>query len=261
MRRYWAIYRKYVMSSIARDLEFRTDFVAKVLQSTTWVFFFYVMIEVIYANTESVAGWNRAESVVLSSTTMVISGINHLLFMGLWEFPEHIRKGSLDFAVTKPVDAMMTVFTRKFSFHYIGQLAASIGLLVYGIVISGVSLSLVGVLSFLSLVVCANVVFLAIMSVTMTTAIYFVRVDNIWVLPYTILDVARFPTDIFNPAVKRVLTFVFPMAFLGTVPTAVLLKGAGLEFVGYGVVASVVSIVVARWFWTFSLRRYSSASS
>lgn len=261
LRRIWRVYRAYVKSSIARDTEFRADFIAKLMHSALWVVFFYTMIEVIFYNTKQVAGWNRAESLALAAVTMITSSVNHLLFMGLWEFPDHIRKGSLDFAVTKPIDALLTVAMRKFSIHNLGQLVSSLGLLAYAVAISGAAVTLPNVAGFLALLACSNIVFFSLMLFTMTLAVYFVRLDNLWVVPYSILDTARFPNEIFSKGLQPVFMYVFPMAFLGTVPAAVLLKNGSPALVGYGILIAVVSLLVARLFWNYSMKHYSSASS
>ena len=44
MGRYWKIYRTFFTSSLARELEFRANFFAKVLQNGVWIFFFLMIL-------------------------------------------------------------------------------------------------------------------------------------------------------------------------------------------------------------------------
>ena len=95
----------------------------------------------------------------------------------------------------------------------------------------------------------------------MTLSIWFVRVDNLWVLSETVLDISRFPVDIFNISIQRGLTYVLPLAFLATIPARQLVVGFDLPIVLLGVFCAVFAPVFSRWFWRFALRFYTSASS
>jgi ABC-2 type transport system permease protein len=95
----------------------------------------------------------------------------------------------------------------------------------------------------------------------MTTSIWFVRVDNLWVLGHTVFEIARFPMDIFGTRMKLALTYCVPFAFLATVPARALLGDLPWYMVAIGVAWALLSFMLSRWFLTFALRSYSSASS
>src|SRR3954465_11004779 len=95
--RYWRIYRSFFVSSFARELEFRANFFAKILQNIMWIFFFLMILLVIYRNTNTVAGWTRGQAFVLAATVFMMNSVVSALFMSLQEIPEHVRKGTLDF--------------------------------------------------------------------------------------------------------------------------------------------------------------------
>ena len=59
----------------------------------------------------------------------------------------------------------------------------------------------------------------------------------------------------------RRITLVLPVAFLTTVPAQVLLGEAAAPMLLTGVVLAVMFFAVARAFWLFALRFYTSASS
>lgn len=261
MSRYWTVYKEFVRSSLAREVEFRANFIAKILQNIVWIFFFYFLIEIIYLNTEDVAGWNRAQALTLAATAMVTNITFRLFFQSMYEIPEQIRKGTLDFVVTKPVDTQFWVSTRRFNFNELGALLAAFGILFYGVSQSQISVAPLSALAYAVLLVSALVIFYAFTFAIMTLSVYFVRIDNLWVLSEMSLDVARYPVDIYALGIRQFLTFIFPLAFLGSIPVAVLLKGAPLWYVPVSLAFALVGLCFSRWFWLFSLRRYTSASS
>src|SRR5689334_23383721 len=134
MRRYWQIYRTFFVSSFARELEFRANFIAKIFQNAIWICFFVLILLVVYRNTDSVAGWSRGESFILAATIFVMTSIGTAIFMSIMEIPQHVRQGTLDFIVTKPIDSQFWISTRKFNFDKVGTMMAGIAMLVIGIV-------------------------------------------------------------------------------------------------------------------------------
>lgn len=262
MTRLFRIYRTFVSSSLSREAEFRANFAAKILKNAIWTMFFYFLIEVIYMNTPDIAGWERGEALILAGIVMFIGCLIDLLFFEIFRMPDHVRKGTLDFILTKPVDAQFWVSLRRFSIDQIGAVAAAVIMVVYGMTqAKAFNPGVLEWLGFFALVVCAAAIYYSIAVTMMTMAIYFVRLDNLWVVATGSLDMARFPLDIYMPPVQRLFTFGIPLAFFGTIPTGVLLGRWPVWWVGVGAVMAFVSLAVSRFFFRRSLRKYSSASS
>jgi ABC-2 type transport system permease protein len=94
-----------------------------------------------------------------------------------------------------------------------------------------------------------------------TTAFWLVRVENIAELLTAIYDTGRFPVTAFTTVIRITLTFVVPIAFLTTFPSAALL---GILEPAYLLLAPLIAAVLlfsSRAFWRHALRSYTSASS
>ncbi len=255
------VYRAFFSSALIRETEFRANFFAKVGENLVWMTFFVMIVLVIYRNTDSVAGWSRGDAFILVATCFLLEAMHSALFMSLLEIPEQIRQGTLDFVLVKPVDPQFWVSTRRFNFSQGGTLIAGVAMVTIGIVQTGLhpdaaqwSAYALGVMSALALFYSLNLCL-------MTLGIWLVRVDNLWVLGESVLQVARFPLDIFQLSLRRLLTYAFPLGFLATVPTRQLTQGLDATMVAVGVIYAIVALVGARIFWRFALTRYQSASS
>jgi len=259
--RYWRIYRTFVATSIVRELEFRANFFAKVLQNVVWIGFFVMILLVIYGNTAEVGGWGRGESFILAATIFVMTAFVNGFFFSLLEIPQQVRQGTLDFVVTKPVDSQFWISARKFNFDQIGTLLAGIGLIVYGIIATGLQPSPVQWALYLVLLAASIVLFYSVNLAMMATGIWFVRVDNLWVLGENLTQIARFPLEIYGSALQRLFIWAVPLGFLAYVPTQQLVKGPDGAMATLGIAWAIGAFVFARWFWHFALRHYSSASS
>jgi ABC-2 type transport system permease protein len=259
--RYWRIYRTFFTSSLLRELEFKVNFLAKIIQNTMWIFFFVMILLVVYSNTKSVAGWDRGEALILAATVFLMNAVSSAFFMSLTEIPQQVRQGTLDFVVTKPVDSQFWVSSRRFNFDQIGVLIAGVAMVWYGVVSSQVHPSPLQWLAYTLLVLSAVVIFYSFNLALMTTGIWLVRVDNLWVLSESLTQVARYPLEIYPLGVQRIFTFVLPLGFLATIPARQIVERLAFSTVGIGLVWAVGSFFLSRWFWKFAMRHYTSASS
>lgn len=259
--RHWRVYRTFWVSSLARELEFRANFVAKLLQNATWVGFSLLVLLAIYRNTSSIASWGRGEAFILVATCFAMSALFSALFFSLMEIPEHIRKGTLDYILTKPINSQFWVSMRRFNFDRMGALFAGIAMLAIGLTQTGLHPSLLQWFAYVTLIGCAITIFYSANLIMMTTAIWLVRVDNLWVLGETVLDIARYPVDIFPMSVRRAFTYGIPVAFLATVPATQLTRGLDLGMVGLGLLWAAIGLLVSSAFWRYATNNYASASS
>lgn len=261
MRRTWRIYRTFVSSSLVRELEYRANFVAKLFGNAMWLGFFVMILLVIYGKSSQVAGWSRGDSMLLAGSVFLMTAVSGIFFFSLQEIPELVRQGTMDFVLTKPIDTQFWVSTRRFNFDQIGTLFVGFGMVYWGVTESHLTPSPVQWVAFLGGLASALVLFYSFNLALMTTAMWFVRVDNLWVLSDSVSNVIKYPIDIYPGALRRVLTFYVPMAFLATVPTSQLARGIDLSMLGIGAIWAVVAFVASRTFWRYATRHYASASS
>lgn len=261
MRRNFRVWRTFVRASIARDLEFRANFFAKMLQNLTWFLFFFVIIQVLYANTTTIAGWGRGSAYILTGTITLVDSTLFMCFWGLTEIPSMVRQGTLDFLVSKPVDGLFWASMRMFRVDTIGRMAAGIGLVIWGCSIEHFAFSLPNVLAYLFLVLCAMITFYTVMAFLMTLAVWFVRVDNLWVISDVINMTGRNPIDIWPQPTRMILTYYLPIAVIASIPARQLRSGWSAPDLLTGLAWVIGGLVVVRLFWDWSMKHYSSASS
>lgn len=261
MGRYWRVYRTFFVSSFARELEFRANFFAKVAQNLVWIVFFILILLVIYRNTDSVAGWSRGEAYMLAATCFLMNSFSGGLFMSLVEIPQQVRLGTLDFVVTKPIDSQFWVSTRRFNFSDVGVLIAGLAMTGYGVFLAEVSPDLAQWTAYVILVGASLAIFYSFNLALMTLGIWLVRVDNLWVLGESVMQIARYPIDIYQGALQRIFVYVVPLAFLATIPTKQLVRELDVQMLVLGVVWAAAALILSRLFWRFAMRHYTSASS
>lgn len=261
MQRYWRVYKAFFRSAFARELEFRANFFAKIAQNLLWIVFFLLVILVIYRNADSVAGWSRGDAFILGATCFIMNALYHGFAFGLFEIPQHVRQGTLDFVITKPIDTQFWVSVRRVNLDQAGSLIAGVVMIGIGVSSSGLHPNLVQWFAYSAMTLLSTLIFYSFNLALMTLGIWLVRVDNLWVLGETVMSVARYPIDVYSQALQRVFVFFVPLAFIATIPARQLVVGLDPGMISLGVVWACVFVVLSRVFWNRALQSYSSASS
>lgn len=261
MRRYLRVYRSFAASSFARELEFKANFLAKIGQNVVWLGFFVLTLLVIYSRTDRVAGWSRGESVILAATVFLMGAVSTGLFFSLTEIPAQVRTGTLDFVLVRPVDPQFWVSARRLAPEQAGVALVGFGMVFVGLHIDGLAPTFAQWGAWAVLVACAVAIFYSFNLSLMTTGIWFVRVDNLFILTETTQQVARYPLDIYGAGLARFLTFVVPLGVLGTLPARALARSVDPTALLAAVLWAVAALVLSRLFWRRALKSYGSASS
>ena len=93
------------------------------------------------------------------------------------------------------------------------------------------------------------------------TSMWFVKTWNATEVLRALLASGRYPLQAYPAPLRLLFTLVLPVAFLTTVPADVLLGRASAPLLGLGLGLAAGFFAVARGFWQFALRHYTSASS
>ncbi len=261
MARYWNVYKNYFRSSFVRELEFRANFIAKLMGNAVWIGFGLMVVLVIYGNTNSVAGWDRTDSLLLLAVATIVASSVEVFSFGLLEIPEQVRKGTLDFVLTKPVDTQFAVSLRRVNFDRIGSVIAGWILFVLCIVRGAGTIHQDQVIACIVAMMASCCLYYSLILFFMTMAIWFVRVENLWVLGEVTMNVARYPIDIYSGIVKRIFFSFLPVAFLASVPVLQLVRGTDFSLVMASLGWALAALIGTRLLWRRALRSYSSASS
>lgn len=262
MRKFWRVYKVMLVSSIRRDMEFRANFWARVGQNVLWCTFYILVLVIIYRNTDSIAGWGAGDSYLLMATLLFLwAFLEAFVGESLMELPEKVRKGTLDYDVLKPIDAQFLISFRRFRLQSLGVLFSGVATLAVGLHLGGYSPSVLQWLNYGILTTCSVVIFYSFQFMMMTLSIWFVRVDNLWVLGESLFNVARFPLDVFGNPIRMFLTFVLPAAFIATIPARAVMAPLPLGWTAGAIAWACGFFLASRAFFAFAIRQYSSASS
>jgi ABC-2 type transport system permease protein len=185
------------------------------------------------------------------------------MFLGpnLGRMSEHVRLGTLDYVLTKPVDSQFLISFRYIGVYNWGDPLLGLGLVGYGLWSSGHVPTGGEVILFAILLLASMVLLYSLSLLLQTTTIWLVNVQRVDAIIQGLLETGRFPVSFYRGWVRAVLTFVIPIAFMTTFP-AQALRGELTRPLAAGAVAlSAILLVLASAFWRFALRSYTGSSA
>lgn len=262
LRRHLAVLRALFASTVAGSLQYRLDFVLDGVVEVLGAASALVPLVVVFGDRRAVAGWGFGEALVVSAYFTFLKGvIEGLISPSLMAIVEHVRKGTLDFVLIKPVDAQFLVSFSKVSPWRAINVVTALAMLTVAFVELGRAPTGADVAASAALLCSSIAILYGLWMLAVSSAFYLVKVDNIAYLFDSIFDAARWPSSVFRGALAFVFTYVIPLAMMTTFPAEALLGRLTAAHALTSVVGALVVTVVSRLVWLRSLSAYTSASS
>lgn len=248
--------------SLRRSVAFRVNLVFDVLLAFTGLGTTIAAVLLVFTRADTLAGWSRAEFLVLIGTYQLITGLRTMFIdPNLSWFPETgIRDGKLDGYLVQPASSLFLASLSLSSPLQLIQLVLGGGVLGWGIATADRAPGVGGVVSWLVLVIAGIVVTWAL-SVLLACLAFWAPKLQLDVFYHSAWQFGRYPTDVFARPLRILLTYVFPMALIASVPTTTLLRGPRLGVLAAGIAAAAGAAGLAVLAWRAGLRRYTGATS
>jgi ABC-2 type transport system permease protein len=256
------VIRAQLRASLSLAVQYRLDFVVEGLLAILWMAVTLVPILVVFQARQQIVGWTFPEMLLVLGWFVGLKGLlEGAVSPSLMNVVEHVRKGTLDFVLLKPVDAQLLVSLAKIEPWRSIDLFGAAAIFLYAFRQLGRWPSPLDLLLAAAMLAAAVVVMYSIAILVVSIAFFAVRVDNLLYLFQSIFDVARWPSSIFRGTLAIVFTYVLPLALMTTYPALALLGKLTLPTTAGALVGTALFAAFARAIWRVSIARYTSASS
>jgi viologen exporter family transport system permease protein len=260
--RYLRLLRLFAQTELQFALEYRANLALGLIEEVVIVATSLAAVLILYSHTDVINGWTLGQMTVLLGVYYLVQGAQAVVFETSFErFMEHVRMGTLDFILIKPVDSQFMISTRHVQIPQIGQVVLGFIVLGTGIAQVGETIGVVEAVSFAVTLVCGLLLVYELLLVLSTLSFWFVRVENLLAIFWAFLDAGRFPVDVYPGWLRFTLSTVVPIGLAITVPA----QAAAGRLDRLGLVAMLIGTLVvgwfAMWFWRRGLRSYTGASA
>ena len=262
IKKYLKIYSLFLHTSIASELEYKTniviDFITAILSLIGSIF----LLTIFFQGNGDVGGWKFEQALIIQGIYTILNGVTNTWFNpNLTEIVKHIREGTLDFVLLKPIDSQFFISLKKIAPSGLLEIILGIFLLFYCIGINEIQINFSFILLCLTTLFCSIVILYSLWFLISTTTIWFVKTWNATEVLRSFLYIGRFPLNSFSFSLRIFFSIFVPIAFITSIPSEVFLGLAQFWEILLEIVVSGIFLIFSRRFWLFALRYYTSASS
>ena len=262
MGRYLLSLKRFWGTALAGQLEYQANMLIDLLAMVGSLAGSIFVLSVFFGQGRDLGGWSWEAALVVQGIYTFLDGVSSTwLRPNLGAIVTHVREGTLDFVLLKPIDSQFWVSLRIMAPAGLPEMGLGLVLIVWAASRAGASFSLGTVLVAVLMLCVGGVILYALWFVIAATSIWFVKTWNATEVLRAVLASGRFPVSAYPPTLRLVFTLVLPVAFLTTVPAEVILGRAAMQMLALGMFLAVIFFVGSRAFWLFALRYYTSASS
>jgi len=244
------------------EAAYRANFWVQIFESLLNVGTALSAVAVIFARTDTIAGWRAPELISLLGVYFVVYGaIQVVISPSLTKFMEDVRSGALDFTLTKPADAQLLVSMSEVRVWKLVDLALGLAILASGLSRISAEVGVWEALGFGVALVAGAVTVYSFWMVLATCAFWFVRLENLLMIFWNVYQAGRWPVDVYPRWLRWTLTGLVPVALAVTVPAEALAGRLSAANLGLACAVALALAIGSRWFWKIGLRHYSGASA
>ena len=261
-RKYLKVYEKFLHTSLASELEYKTNILIDLITAICSLIGSIFLLSIFFQNNAIIGGWEFEQALIIQAIYTVLNGITNTYFNpNLTEIVKHIREGTLDFVLLKPIDSQFFISLKKINPSGFLEIMLGLFLLLFCIKINQINLNL----SFLTLSLitmsCSICILYSLWFFISTTTIWFVKTWNATEVLRSFLYIGRFPLNSFSFSLRIFFSVFIPIAFITTIPSEVFIGLSQLWKILLEVIVAMIFFFTSRKFWFFALKSYTSASS
>jgi ABC-2 type transport system permease protein len=229
--------------------------VSKLLRFGFFLSFLYFLLK----GTQTLAGYNSQQAIFFFMTFNVVDVIAQFMFREVYRFRSQIVSGEFDLVLVKPMSALFRALlggADVIDLITIPPLLVAVYLLG-----SRLNPTSTQIFFYLALILNSLLLATAFHIAVISLAIITLEIDHTIMIYRDLMNLGRFPVDIYKQPLQGILTYLIPVGIMITLPAKALMGLVSLPGVLLSFVLGVVALHFSRRFWNFALTKYTSASS
>jgi ABC-2 type transport system permease protein len=253
--KYIKMYIACTHTAFSRAAAYRADFLLGSIITLLSNILFPLVTVLIYTNGATFPGWSMWEVLLIQSVYSMSTGAAAMFFYSVvWVTMEHIREGSFETVLLKPVSPLFFIASSNFDPQYSGLFLGGLVLTIVSSAHTNIS-GLSGILQFILLFTAG----LAVMSglYLVMAAITFKWVGNARIPEIfdSITTFGKYPVGIFPRGIQVLSTLIVPVSVIGYFPASALL--GRLEPMAYiSLIPCLLFLAFGIWIYNRMIKLY-----
>ncbi len=263
IKRYLRLYRVLVTQFFKVIMQSKVDFLMGLmgffLTQIMGIAFLYLVFEQI----PSLQGWTLDQLIFIYGFAQIPRGIDHLLTDNIWLVAWRlVINGDFDRYMLRPMNIFFQVIAEKLQPDALGELLVGTILVVSSISKGIVVVDALHILLFIVSVFAGALIYTSI-KLFFASIAFWVKISGPFLqVAYEMADFAKYPTEIYNKAIRFIITWVIPFAFVAYLPASFFLNGgASAAVIGIECIIAVAFWCIAYALFSYGTRVYESAGN
>jgi ABC-2 type transport system permease protein len=257
----WSLFVSFLTASFKADLEYRINFLIRIVTDIFWYLSQVIIFEIIFLHTSRLGTWTLEQTRVFLGLLFFVDSLYMILFHdNLEKMSERVRKGELDMLLTKPIASQFLISLQRMATAISGNLLIALTYLTWSLLqVPDIKLS--NVLWLFILVPLGLLSLYSIRFIISTLALIIVKAENIQYLWYQVYRLGMRPDQIYQPWLRLTIYTILPVGLIASLPSRILFDGFQLDLFSIALATSISFFYFSQWTWKKALVYYSSASS
>lgn len=256
----WYVFMK---NNLIAQLEYRANFFTGLAMEAGYLLVKLLYVIVVYRAGSSVNGMSPDEVLVFVGTYVLITGFYAGFFMlNNFALGDHIRTGTLDFFIVKPVSLQFMATLRRSDIAlFLTDFIAGTIMIAIGWSRLRIPLDLVNLAGFTGYMLSGVIVGYSVFLFPIIFSFWFVKSGSLAGVVDSFWDFNNVPMGVYTKLIQRIGVFVLPIFVVTNFPTLFVLGKMDALYAVWGILAPVLCLGATRLLWSVAVKRYSSASS
>ena len=262
-KRYMRLYRVLITQFLKGIMQSKVDFLMGLMGFFFTQFMGIAFLYLVFRQVPSLQGWTLEQLIFIYGFAQIPRGIDHLLTDNIWLIAwRMVLSGDFDRYMLRPMNLFFQVIAEKLQPDALGELLVGGILLVISlqkgiVIVDGVHIGL-----FFVSVLAGALIYTAI-KLFFASLSFWVKISGPFLqTAYEMADFAKYPTEIYHRAIRFVITWIIPFAFVAYLPASFFLKAeVSSGIIGIECIMAVVLFSIAYVVFTIGTRRYESAGN
>lgn len=249
------IYFACVKTAFAQAAAYRADFIMGSFITLLSNILFPLVTILIYANGAQFPGWNMWEVLLIQSVYSMSTGVSSMLLSSVvWVTMDHIRGGSFETVLLKPVSPLFFIMSANFDVQSIGLFLGGVIMAVIAAMHTGIG-SFIDVISFVLLFLAGLLVLCGMNLIMAAISFKWVGNSRIPEIFDSISTFGKYPITIFPRAMQILSVIIIPVAVIGFFPASALL-GRADKTAFLSLIPCVLFLCFGIWLYNKMIRLY-----
>ncbi len=263
IKRYARLYRVLISQFFKTIVQSKVDFLMGLLGFLLTQIMGIVFLYLVFAQIPDLNGWTLDELIFIYGFAQIPRGIDHLLTDNIWMVAYwYVIDGDFDRYMLRPMNLFFQVIAEKLQPDALGELLVGIILVVRSVQKGVVAFDLPHVLLFAASMAAGAIIYTSIKLFFASLAFWVKQSGPFLQVAYEMADFAKYPTEIYGRAVRFIITWVIPFAFVAYLPARCFLMGENAALtIGAEWAIALVFWCIAYGVFCRGTRRYESAGN